>query len=120
MVVWFQQRSRYLQPLCIERLPTGGLACPAIPIRRVVLIAFFTMQVSMNPRPLGTFVLLGGLVRAPPIALGVPPQPGEAVCEPGWRLRRGERLTKFVQGHVSLLALLRRLLAIRSRQLVRF
>ena len=99
----FQQRSRYVPPLCIERLPTDGPACPAIPVRRVVLIALLAMQVSMNPRPLGTFVLLGGLVRAIPIAPGLPPQPGKGVRESGWRLRRGERLAKFVQGHVSLL-----------------
>ena len=100
--MWFEQRSSYVQPLCIERHPTDGLACPAIPIGRVVLIALFARQVSMHPRPLGTFVLLGGLVRALPIVLGVPPQPGKGVRESGWRLRRGERLAKFVQGHVSL------------------
>jgi len=119
LVVRFQQRSRYVQPLCIERRPTDGLACPTIPIRRVVLIALLAMQVSMNPRPFGAFVLLGGLVRALPIAPGLPPQPGKGVRESRWRLRRGERLAKFVQGHVGLLCSLRRLLAVGPRELVR-
>ena len=38
-------------------------------------------------------------VRPLPIALGVPPQSGEGVRQPGWRRGRGERLAKFVQGH---------------------
>ena len=31
-------------------------------------------------------------------ALDIPPQPGEGVRESGWRLGRGERLAKCVQG----------------------
>ena len=40
----------------------------------------------MNPRSLDAFVLLSGFVRPRPIALGIPPQPGECVRESGWRL----------------------------------
>jgi hypothetical protein len=43
----------------------------------------------MHPRTLGTFVLLGGFVCPRPIALGIPPQPGEGVRESRWRLGRG-------------------------------
>jgi hypothetical protein len=38
---------------------------------------------------------------ARPIALRIPPQPDEGVRESCWRLGRGERLAKFVQGHSS-------------------
>jgi len=53
----------------------------------------------MHPRPLDALVLLSRLMRPRPAALRIPPQPGEGVRESGWRLGRGERLAKFVQGH---------------------
>jgi hypothetical protein len=53
----------------------------------------------MHPRPLDALVSLSGLGRTRPIALGIPPQPGERVRESGWRLGRGERSAKFIQGH---------------------
>jgi len=53
----------------------------------------------MYPRSLDAFVLLRGFVRPLPVALSIPLQRGEGVRESGWRLGRGERLAKFVQGH---------------------
>ena len=43
------------------------------------------------------------VVRSRPIALGIPPQPGEGVRESGWRLGRGEGLAKFVESHATVL-----------------
>jgi DMSO/TMAO reductase YedYZ molybdopterin-dependent catalytic subunit len=40
-------------------------------------------------------------VRPLPVALPVPPQPGECVRESGWRLFRGERVAKFVKLHIK-------------------
>jgi hypothetical protein len=94
-----QQRIDDAQPFRIERLPAHRLASPAIPVGSVALIAFLAVQVGMHPRTLDAFVLLGGFVRPRPIALGIPPQPGEGVRESGWRLGRVERFAKFIQGH---------------------
>ena len=44
----------------------------------------------MNPRSPDAFVLLRGVVRLRPIALGIPPQPDKSVRESGWRFGRGE------------------------------
>jgi hypothetical protein len=38
------------------------------------VIAFLAMQVSVDPRPLGSFVLLSGFVGPIPIAFGIPPK----------------------------------------------
>ena len=38
---------------------------------------------------LWVFILLRGFMRPIPIALGIPPQPGERVRESGWRLGDG-------------------------------
>ena len=54
------------------------------------------MQVRLHPRTVNAFVLLGGLVRSRPIALGVPPQSGNTVGESGRRLGRDQRLVEFV------------------------
>lgn len=56
---------------------SSGSLHTGLPARSIALIAFFTMEVGMNPRFIDTFVLLRGLVRPLPIALGVPPQSGE-------------------------------------------
>ena len=48
------------------------------------------MQVRMYPRTFYALVSLSRFVRSRPIALGVPPQSGERMCESGRRLGRGE------------------------------
>jgi hypothetical protein len=53
----FQQCLHDTQPFRIERLPAHGLACPAIPVGCVALIAFLAMQVGVNPRSLDALVL---------------------------------------------------------------
>jgi hypothetical protein len=80
----------------------NGLPRPTIPVGCIVVIAFFTMQIGVYSRPLGPFVLLSRFVGLFPIALPIPPQASEGECESGWRLRRGELLTKIVQDHLSL------------------
>jgi len=94
----FQKALHDVEPFRIEWLSAHRLASPTIPVRRVVLITFFAMEVSVDPRPLVAFVLLGRFVRSRPIAFRVPPQSGEGVRESGWRLGRGERLVKIVEG----------------------
>jgi len=70
-----------------------------VPVSGVALIAFLAVQVGVNPRTLDALVLLRGFVRSFPIALAIPPQPGEGKRESGWRFGRFERLAKFVQCH---------------------
>jgi hypothetical protein len=91
-----QQCLHDSQPFRIERLPADGLACPVVPVGCVALITFLAVQIGMYPRTLDAFVLLSGFVRSLPVAIAVPPQPGK--CVSGWRLGRGQRLAKFVQG----------------------
>jgi hypothetical protein len=97
-----EQRLRDAYPLRIERLPANWLARPAVLIRCVALVAFLAMEVGMHPRAILAFVVLRGFVRPRPIALGIPPQSGESVCQSRWRLARGKRLAKIVQGHWGL------------------
>jgi hypothetical protein len=47
-------------------------------------------RLSVYPRAVFAFVLLGGFVRPRLIALGVPPQPREGERKSGWRLGRCE------------------------------
>jgi hypothetical protein len=96
-----QQSFHDAQPFRVERFPAYGLARPTIPISCVALIPFFAVEVGVSPRTLGAFVPLSRFVRPLPVALGVPPQSCEGVCESGWRLVRAERLTKIVEGHVG-------------------
>ena len=88
-------------PFPVERLPANGFTGPTIPVGGVALVALLAVQVRMHPRSLDALVLLRGFVRPLPIALGIPPQPGEGVRESGWRLGRGEGLAKFIQGHFA-------------------
>ena len=97
-----QQSSHDADPFRIQWLPANRLASPAIPIRCVALVALFAMEVRMHPRTVTPFILLGGLVCPLPIAFGVKPQSGKRLRESGWRLSRGERFTKIVQGHLSI------------------
>ena len=84
------------QPFSIQRLPASGLSRPTIPIFCIALIAFFAMQVGVNPRTFDTFVLLSGFVRRLPIAFGIPPEPGERGRESGRRFGCVEKLAKVV------------------------
>ena len=88
------------EPFRIQRLPANRLSRPTVPIGGIVLIAFLAMQIGVNPRAILAFVPLGGFVRSLPIVFCVPPQSGEGEGEFWGRLIGGERLTKFVQGHL--------------------
>ena len=68
-----QQSSNDTEPFGIQWLSAYWLTSPTIPVRRVVLIAFFSMEVSVYPRALHSFILLGGFVCSRPITLGIPP-----------------------------------------------
>jgi len=72
-----QQRCNNAEPFRVERLPAPGLARPAVPIRRVALIAFLAVQVRVNPRAIRPLVLLRGFVSTFPVTLCVPPQSGK-------------------------------------------
>lgn len=100
-VALFQQILHDAEPFRIQRFSAHKFPCASVPVRSIALIAFFAMQISVNPRSVPSFVLLGGFVRLLPIALSIPPQSGEDECESGWRLVRGERLVKFVQGQLA-------------------
>ena len=92
------------------------LASATVPIRCVALVAFLPMKVGVEPRSVHASVLMRGFLRSRPIAFGVPPQSGEGRRESGWRLGGGERLAKFVQGHlVSIVAIRRRRLLCLSK-----
>jgi hypothetical protein len=60
-------------PFDIEWLLAHRLPRSTIPIVRVVLIAFFAMQVGVHPRTLRAFVFLSRFMRLFPIPLGIPP-----------------------------------------------
>ena len=85
-----KQSSNDTKPLRIERLAADWLTRSTVPVCCVAVVAFLSMKVGMHPRSFDTFVLLGGFVRSLPIALAIPPQSGEGVREPRWRLSRGE------------------------------
>jgi hypothetical protein len=68
-----QQISHDGEPFGIEWFLANGFACPTVPVRGVVLIAFLAMQVGVNPRPLDAFVLLSRFVGLLPVTLGIPP-----------------------------------------------
>src|ERR1022692_4460405 len=53
-----QQSSHNTDPFRVQRLSANRLSRPALPIGCVALIAFLAMQVGVNPRTLGAFVLL--------------------------------------------------------------
>src|SRR5262249_4521938 len=74
-------------PLRVQRLPAHRLTGASVPIRGIVLIAFLAVQVGVNPCTLPPLVFLGGFVGSLPIALGIPPKPGERPGESGGRFR---------------------------------
>jgi hypothetical protein len=56
----FQVTARFslAEPFRIEWFSAYGLACSTVPIRCVALIAFFAVQIRMNPRTFAPIVLL--------------------------------------------------------------
>jgi hypothetical protein len=68
-----QQSFHDTEPSRTQRFTRHGLPRPTIPICCVALIAFLSMEVGVDPRTLGSVVLLGRFVRQRPTALGVSP-----------------------------------------------
>jgi hypothetical protein len=87
------------QPFRFKALAADGFPGPTVPISSIVLITFLAVQVGVDPRTFGTFILLGGLVGSSPVAFSVPPESEKCGGESWWRLGRGERLAEVVQGH---------------------
>src|SRR6266852_1675782 len=96
----FQQIFHDAEPLRVERFSANSFPRSTIPVSCVALIAFFAMEVGVNPRPVLSFVLLSRFVGSRPIALGMPPESSEGESEFRRRFGLRERLTKIVQGHV--------------------
>ena len=61
-------------PFIIEAACKYRLLGTAIPIGSVPFVAFFAVQIGMNPRPCRTGVGLGNFVGALPITFAIPPQ----------------------------------------------
>jgi hypothetical protein len=55
--IYPSKSSHNADPFLIEWLPADGLACSVVPVGCVALIAFFAMQVGVDPRTLDAFVL---------------------------------------------------------------
>jgi hypothetical protein len=64
-------------PIRIQRLSANRLRRPTVPVGCVALIVFLPMQIGVDPRTLGAFVLQSRFVSLRPIALRIPPQPSE-------------------------------------------
>lgn len=63
------------------------------------MIAFFAVEVGVDPGAVGALVLLCGFVGAGPVAFGVPPESGLGVGDViGWS-GCGEGLTEVIEGH---------------------
>ena len=78
-----------------ERVRCTGLCCIATEVffaNDAGLWAFDLLSRFVCPRPNGPF--------------GIPPQSGESVRKPGWRLGLDERLAKIVQGHFDSLLII--------------
>ena len=64
------------EPLLGKRLFAESLSSPSIPIASVAVIAFFAVQISVHPRAIAPFVILGVRVGALPVAFRIPPESG--------------------------------------------
>ena len=75
-LLFSEQRRRDLRPLVGECDTLHGLRPPGarIPIAGVAEVAFFAMQVGVNPRAVAPAIFLGARVRAVPIAARVVPE----------------------------------------------
>ena len=69
-----QQRPHDSAPLVIEVAVHDGLRGLPIPVRRVRLVAFTTVQVCMHPRAVRARCRLRERVRATPVAMPLVPQ----------------------------------------------
>ena len=69
-----QQPHHNRLPLPLEvSIPRGSIG-PTVPILGIRQVTFFAMQIRMHPRPVRSFVALGGLMCLFPISFAVPPQ----------------------------------------------
>jgi hypothetical protein len=75
-------------PIRIQWLSANRLRRPTVPVGCVALIVFLPMQIGVDPRTLGAFVLQSRFVSLRPIALRIPPQPSEDEWESRRRMRR--------------------------------
>ncbi len=60
-----------MAPLVVQRSAKARLGGSAIPVFRIELIAFFAVQVGMNPRAVSILTGLRCFVRAIPIPCGI-------------------------------------------------
>jgi hypothetical protein len=68
-----QQISHNGEPLGVEWFSANRLAGTTVPIACVALVAFLAVQVGVNTRTSGAFVLLSRFVGPSPITFGIPP-----------------------------------------------
>ena len=85
---------------CSSELCGGSLPARPIPVGGIGGVAFLAMQVGVDPRGAGTFVLLRRFVGGLPIALRVPPQRRERMIQCPWRTIALQRFAEVIEGHV--------------------
>ena len=94
-----QQCCRDRDPLRLKLVSCSGAARASVPVSRVGEIAFFPMQVGVNPRcaRIGLIPLHAGM-RPVPVAPSIPPERLQSQVE-SWRgLGPGERGSKLLKG----------------------
>jgi hypothetical protein len=80
-----------------RRAPTGA----SVPIGGIALVALFAVQVGVDPGTSRTFILLRRFVRSHPIALSIPPQPGQRKVQVSGRSLAAKRVLESIDIHTQ-------------------
>lgn len=71
-----------------------------VPVGGVPVVAFFAMEISVDPGGIGSLDRLCDLVRLVPVAFGFPPEGGKERRHCWWRGSL-QRFAELVDGHVE-------------------
>ena len=97
-----QQRGGDRRPFLGERRAARRLAGAAVPVAGVAGVAFFAVEIGVDPIAGAALVGLRQLMRAVPVALGLPPQRLQRGAQALGRRGDGERSAKGGEIHGGL------------------